>query len=126
MKITAPPTQQHTDNTFAERAIQTVQKIARSLLYDSDMDERWWPHAMTQAMFIHNQLAGATRGHITPFELFYGKQPDLRDMRHFGCTAYVVLRGSTRSTWLQHQPIVSKHLRPRALRGTYLSFSDAP
>ncbi|KAJ1038973.1 hypothetical protein NDA10_001740 [Ustilago hordei] len=57
-----------------------VQKIAQSLLYDSDMDKHWWPHAMTQAVFIHNQLVGTTRGHITPFELFYGKQPDLCDI----------------------------------------------
>ncbi|SAM85546.1 uncharacterized protein UBRO_20006 [Ustilago bromivora] len=37
-----------------------------------------------------------------------------------------MLRGSTCSTWLHNHPMVSKHLRPHALRGTYLGFSDAP
>ncbi|KAJ1027950.1 hypothetical protein NDA13_003402 [Ustilago tritici] len=124
VKITASPTQQHTDNAFAEQAIQTVQKIACSLLYNSDMDKCWWPHAISQAVFIHNQLMDTTRGHITPFELFYGKQPDLCNVQHFGCITYVMLRGSTQSTWLRSHPIVSKHLCPCALRGIYLSFSD--
>ncbi|KAJ1590989.1 hypothetical protein NDA11_004846 [Ustilago hordei] len=35
MKISASPTQQHTDNAFAKQAIQTIQKIAQSLIYDS-------------------------------------------------------------------------------------------
>ncbi|CCF52185.1 hypothetical protein NDA10_006404 [Ustilago hordei] len=57
MKISTSPTQQHTDNAFAEWAIQTIQKIAWSLIYDSGMDEQWWPHAILQAAFIHNRLA---------------------------------------------------------------------
>ncbi|KAJ1041808.1 hypothetical protein NDA14_002149 [Ustilago hordei] len=35
VKITASLTQQHTNNAFAKQAIQTIQKIAQSLLYDS-------------------------------------------------------------------------------------------
>ncbi|SOV09012.1 uncharacterized protein UDID_18232 [Ustilago sp. UG-2017a] len=73
VKITASPTQQHTNNAFAKRAIQTIQKIAWSLLYDSNTDKRWWLHAISQATFIHNHLAGTTRGNLTPFELFHGK-----------------------------------------------------
>lgn len=69
--MTASPTQQHLDNAFAERAIQTIQKIAWSLLYDANLAERWWLYAVSQAAFIHNRLAGTTHGHITPFELFH-------------------------------------------------------
>ncbi|SAM63998.1 uncharacterized protein UBRO_20431 [Ustilago bromivora] len=97
VKVTASPTQHHTDNAFAECAIQTIQKIARSLLYDTGMNERWWPHTIAQAAFIHNCLA-----------------------------AYVVLRGNTCSMWLRDHPVVSKHLCPCALQGTYLGFSNAP
>lgn len=100
VKISASPTQQHTDNAFAKRAIQTIQKIAWSLIYDSGMHERWWPHAMLQAAYIHNRLAGMTRGGVTPFELFFGHRPDLCHIHQFGCVAYVILRGSTHSTWL--------------------------
>ncbi|SPC63948.1 uncharacterized protein UHOD_11381 [Ustilago sp. UG-2017b] len=70
--------------------------------------------------------AGATRGHITPFELFYGKRPELYQLRRFGCVTYVILRGNTQSTWLHNHPVVSKHLQPHTLCGTYLGFSDAP
>ncbi|SOV04271.1 uncharacterized protein UDID_17048 [Ustilago sp. UG-2017a] len=71
VKISTSPTQQHTNNAFAKWAIQTIQKITRSLIYDSGMDKRWWPHATLQAAFIHNRLAGTTRGNVTPFELFF-------------------------------------------------------
>ena len=54
VKITASPTQQHMDNAFAEQVIQTIQKIAQSLLYDSKVNEQWWPHTIAQAAFIHN------------------------------------------------------------------------
>ena len=54
VKITTLPTQQHTNNAFAKQAIQTIQKIAQSLLYDSKVNEQWWPHTIAQAAFIHN------------------------------------------------------------------------
>ncbi|SOV09676.1 uncharacterized protein UDID_19281 [Ustilago sp. UG-2017a] len=125
VKTTASPTQQHTDNAFAEREIQTIQKIARSLLYSSNMDKLWWPHAISQATFIHNRLAGTTCRSIMLFELFYGKRPKLCHIRCFGCMVYMVLRGSTCSKWLHDHPMVSKHLRPCALRGTCCKWSRA-
>ncbi|CCF50667.1 uncharacterized protein UHO2_07256 [Ustilago hordei] len=100
VKITASPTQHHTDNAFTEWAIQTIQKIMHSLLYDSRMDECWWPHAIAQAAFIHNRLAGSTHGNVTPYELFYTEHPELHHIWHFGCVAYDILRGSTHLTWL--------------------------
>ncbi|SPC67663.1 uncharacterized protein UHOD_11788 [Ustilago sp. UG-2017b] len=61
-----------------------------------------------------------------PFKLFYGKHPELQQIQCFGCMAYVVLWGCTHSTRLHDHPVVSKHLCPRTLPGTYLGFSNAP
>ncbi|SOV03426.1 uncharacterized protein UDID_18665 [Ustilago sp. UG-2017a] len=63
----------------------------------------------------------AARHHLRSFN---AKIPSLRHVRHFGCATYVVLRGNTRTIWLRDNPVVSKHLRPRALRGTYLGYSN--
>ncbi|CCF48902.1 uncharacterized protein UHOR_13417 [Ustilago hordei] len=81
---------------------------------------------MLQAAYIHNQLAGITHGGIMPLELFFSHRPDLCHICWFGCMAYVILQGSTCSTWLRNHPVVSKHLWPHALWGTYLGFSDKP
>ncbi|SAM82126.1 uncharacterized protein UBRO_20634 [Ustilago bromivora] len=80
VKVTALPNQQHLDNTFTKQAIQTIQKIARSILYNVNLNKHWWPYTVSQAAFIHNRLAGATRRHITPFELSYRKCPELHQL----------------------------------------------
>ncbi|UTT91014.1 hypothetical protein NDA17_001991 [Ustilago hordei] len=80
VKVTAAPTQQHLDNAFTEQVIQTIQKIAQSILYNANLNEHWWPYAISQATFIHNWLAGTTRRNLTPFELFYGKCPELHQL----------------------------------------------
>ena len=100
VKVTASPTQQHSDNVFTEWAIQIIQKITQSILYDANVAKHWWPYAISQAAFIHNRLAGTMQGHVTPFELFYRKHPELCQIWHFGCIAYIILRGNTCTTWL--------------------------
>ncbi|SAM83650.1 uncharacterized protein UBRO_20094 [Ustilago bromivora] len=55
---------------------------------------------------------------------FNAEISSLHHVRCFGCTAYVILHGNTRTTWLRDNPVVSKHLRPQALRGTYLGYSN--
>ncbi|KAJ1604177.1 hypothetical protein NDA14_003947 [Ustilago hordei] len=102
VKVTASPTQQHSDNVFTEWVIQIIQKITRSILYDANVAKHWWPYAISQAAFIHNRLAGTMQGHVTPFELFYRKHPELCQIRHFGCIAYIILRGNTCTTCDDH------------------------
>jgi hypothetical protein len=60
IKVTASPTQQHTDNAFTECAIQIIQKITRCMMFDANISEQWWPYAISQAVYVHNQLAGTT------------------------------------------------------------------
>ncbi|SAM63157.1 uncharacterized protein UBRO_20160 [Ustilago bromivora] len=112
------------NNAFAECAIQMVQKITSCMLFDTNIGKRWWPFAISQVAYIHNQLTRTTRDGKTPFETFYGKVPELRHVCRFSCTAYVILRGNTRTTWLRENPVISKHLHPRALRSTYLGYLD--
>ncbi|KAJ1035289.1 hypothetical protein NDA13_000709 [Ustilago tritici] len=105
IKITASPMQQHTDNAFAEHTIQTIQKIACCMLFDTNIGERWWPYAISQAAYVHNCLAGTTQGSKMPFKIFYAKIPDLHHVCHFSCTAYVMLCSNTRTTWLRNNPV---------------------
>ncbi|SOV03717.1 uncharacterized protein UDID_19309 [Ustilago sp. UG-2017a] len=102
----------------------TLQKIAHCMLFDTNIEERWWPYAVSQAAYVQNRLAGTTRGGKTPYEIFYAKVPSLHHICCFGCAVYVVLCGNTRTTRLRDNPIVSKHLCPQALHGTYLGYSN--
>ncbi|KIS70414.1 uncharacterized protein UMAG_01584 [Mycosarcoma maydis] len=58
-----------------------------------------WPCAVSQSAFVHDRIAGATQG---------------------GCPSR-----RHHDNWLRDLPIVSKHLRPGALRGTYLGCLNA-
>ncbi|KAJ1026655.1 hypothetical protein NDA13_004028 [Ustilago tritici] len=90
IKITASPMQQHTDKAFVECAIQTLQKTAYCMLFDTNIGERWWPYAVSQAAYVHNRLAGTTRGGKMPYKIFYAEVPSLRHIRRSGCAAYIV------------------------------------
>ncbi|CCF50241.1 uncharacterized protein UHO2_06258 [Ustilago hordei] len=125
IKVTALLMQQHTDNAFTKCAMQSIQKVAQCRMFDSNVEEQWWPYTISQAAYICNWLAGTTQGNKTPFKVLYGKTPNLCNVCHFGCIAYVVLCGNTKTTWLCNNLTASKHLHPCTLQGMYLGYSSA-
>ncbi len=123
MKVTAAPTGQSTSNSIAERAIQSVETVARTLMHQMRVPETFWPEAFAQASYAMVRLASSSRGGKTPYELWFNRPPSLAHLRVFGCVCFVVLNKTTKSTW-SRSPYLSKHLRPRAVRGLYLGYSD--
>ena len=96
-------------NGVAERTIGVLFAATRTLLLDAALPPSFWSEALMTAVFIHNRLpTSANPGNASPFEMRYGRAPDLRRLRPFGTTAYVRVR--THLTKFQ----------PRALRGIFL------
>lgn len=88
----------HHQNPYAERAIQTITYMARTMLihakicWPDEFDIKLWPFALDYACWIHNHLPNKYTG-LAPEEIFSGSRLNctyLRRARVWGCPAYVL------------------------------------
>lgn len=85
-------------NGLCERANRTVIEKARCLLYDAKLDKRFWAEAANTAVYLKNRSI-ASGLQKTPYEMWYGKRPDLSHIRLFGCKAMVHVPKERRLKW---------------------------
>jgi hypothetical protein len=87
-QFTTPHTPEQ--NGVAERNWETINNMVRGMIKDAKLDERWCGLATLMAAEIRNQsLTNGLKSAKTPYEMFYGKKPDLNKLRKFGSVAYV-------------------------------------
>lgn len=85
--------------------------MAICMLLDSGLDKRFWGEAVLTATYIQNRIPSRSVPK-TPFEMSWGRKPDLDHMRVFGSPAYV------------HVPDVKRRkMEPKAKRLTFLGYS---
>lgn len=71
-------------NGMAERMNRTIVEKARCLLFDAKLSESFWAEAVSTAAYLINRspTSGTKK---TPFEIWFGSKPNLKDLRVFGC-----------------------------------------
>jgi hypothetical protein len=77
-------------NGKAERLNRTLMEKTRAMLKDAGLDAGLWGEAVVTANYLRNRspVAGKPK---TPWELFFGKKPNVSLLRTFGDTAYVLI-----------------------------------
>ena len=86
----APYTQHQ--NGVAERMIQSLQNMARTMLHEAHVAEGLWPEAMRTAAYLRNRSpTSALNNKMTPYEVWHGKKPSLAHVRPFSCPAYALV-----------------------------------
>ncbi len=83
---TVPYTPQQ--NGKAERLNRTLMEKVRAMLADSSLPKALWGEAIVTATLLRN-LSPFKDNEKTPYEMFYGKTPDVARLRTFGCKVYV-------------------------------------
>ncbi len=76
---------------MAERYNRTHQNKIRALLFDAGFPNTFWGWASDAATYIYNRVPHVANGNITPYEKFYGKRPNVRNIRVFGTLAHTLL-----------------------------------
>ena len=115
----------HHHNGVAERSIQTVMSIARTMLLHSAIhwpdvaDASLWPLAVDHAVRLHNYMPNPATG-ISPHDLFSKSRWSQVNFQHFhvwGCPVYVLDKtisdGKKLPRW-----------KPRSTRQVYVGLSD--
>lgn len=110
-------------NGVAERFNRYVLEITRALLIDSQINKRYWKYAVVTANYLRNKTT-LVKGSAdinddedgardkTPYELWYGHQPDLSCLRTWGCRVLYY-----------HKP--DSKLEPRVEEGTFLMYGKS-
>ncbi|GAA5904683.1 hypothetical protein JCM5296_003625 [Sporobolomyces johnsonii] len=104
----------HAQNGLIERQWRSVFDMARCWLAESGLPLSFWDLAVLSAIHVKNRLpTSANPGSISPFEAYYGRQPDVSHLRSWGCVVYVRVES----------PQTKVH--PRGLRGRFVGYLDA-
>lgn len=97
-------------NGVAERMNRTLVESARTMLKHARLSNTYWAEAVSTAAYIRNRLPSAALDNkVTPYELWYGSKPNVRDFRVFGCAAFAHVTSSLR------QKLDSKAIKVRFL-----------
>jgi hypothetical protein len=103
-------------NAVAEKAIATLTDMTRTFLLDAGAPQALWGEAMMYAAYVKNRTLFCKKREeysVTPFELLFGKKPDLSDLHVWGSVAYCHVAKSTRTKWA-----------PKALECVFIGVPD--
>ncbi|KAD4385131.1 hypothetical protein E3N88_25299 [Mikania micrantha] len=85
-QLTPPGTPQH--NGVSERRNRTLLDMVRSMMSRANLPHSFWSYALETAARIVNMVP-TKKVDKTPYELWYGRKPNLSYLRVWGCEAYV-------------------------------------
>ena len=98
-------------NGRIEREMRTVKDAARTMMHQVDAPQYLWAEAVGFAVHVQNRIVNRQSGERTPFEVIFGRKPNLSHIRKFGCRAYVQVPKEKRTAW-----------EPKATRGILVGF----
>ena len=76
-------------NGVSERRWQTIVEMARCMLTTAKLGNEFWVRVVQTALYIsYRCLEVSLLKGETPFEMFFGENPDLSNLKLFGCTAF--------------------------------------
>ena len=78
-------------NGIAERMIGWVHKAIKKVLAQARFPVRQWHHALKYVVYTRNRILNRYNQKQTPYELMFGKKPDLKGLLPFGCIGYCLI-----------------------------------
>ena len=103
-------------NGLAERTIGVLFAMVRTLVADAKLPLAFWGEMLITANYLRNRLpTSANPNNASPYEMRYGKQPDLRNLRPIG----------VRCTVLKHsKQINGSKAKSRGLKGILVGYGE--
>nr|GEV84246.1 hypothetical protein [Tanacetum cinerariifolium] len=77
-------------NRVAERKNRTLIEVARSMLADSKLPNKFWTEAVSNACYVLNRVSITHPHNKTPYELLSGKVPNICHLKPFGCQVTIL------------------------------------
>lgn len=83
------PAYVHELNGTAERFNRTIMNMSRCLLAEANVHKRYWPEIVCAATYLKNRTLANTVERKTPFEIFFGKKPNVTNLCLYGSKVFV-------------------------------------
>jgi len=96
-QTSAPYTPQQ--NGTAERTVQTLVGSARAMLQHSGMSKGFWGEAIRTSVHVLNRSPRKGLDWKTPYEVLFGRIPEVSYLRVFGCRAWVHTHKDQKKKW---------------------------
>ena len=77
------------ENGVVERKNRTVVEMVRTMLEHRELPQSLWAEATSTSVHILNRSPTAALQKKTPYDVYFGRKPDVSHFRVFGCDAYV-------------------------------------
>ena len=87
-KLTTHNTPEH--NGVAECLNRTLVECVHTILYDSGLLKNLWGETLLYVVWVKNRSATRALDGKTPYEMLYGKKPNLGDLPHWGAKCCVL------------------------------------
>ena len=100
----------HQSNGMAERYIQRIMNIARTIMLIYDCPLKLWSYAIEYASDLHNRSPIKELDWKTPYEIIFGEIPDISDLNAFYSPGLIYLSKEERA----------HSLSARALEGRFI------
>ncbi|GJY00990.1 retrovirus-related pol polyprotein from transposon TNT 1-94 [Tanacetum coccineum] len=108
--FSAPRTPQ--SNGVVERKNRTLQEMARTMLNEQSIPQKFWCNAVDTSTYILNRILIRPFLGKTPYELFKGKKPSLEHFKVFGSKCFI----------LNTKDYLTK-FDPKSTEGVFLGYS---
>lgn len=99
-------------NGLVERKHRHLSEMGRTLMIASSVPLYFWAEAICTSVFLIKRLPTPTLGWRSPFEALFGRLPDYKALRPFGCACYPHLA-----------PYTAHKLEPRSRQCLFLGYS---
>lgn len=86
-------------NGLIERDIRTIKESARTLLNNSKLNKNLWPEAINCAAYSLNRAINAANSIQTPYELWFGVKPSVKNLHTFGELAILKKPDRKMTSW---------------------------
>eukprot|EP00794_Sanderia_malayensis_P011639 gene11639-biopygen9313 len=84
-------------NGVSERMNRTLMESTRCMLHHAELPKMFWAEALNTAVYLWNRSPTVALDGVTPYERFFGKKPDVGNLKTFGCKAFVHIPSEKRS-----------------------------
>lgn len=86
-------------NGLCERLNRTVVERARCLLFDANLDKKFWAEAVHTAVYLRNRSLASGLNQRSPYEVWTGSKPDVSHIRIFGSIVMAHVPKTKRLKW---------------------------
>lgn len=95
-----------TQNGVSERKNRTLVESARSMMSHGKIPAEFWAEAINTAVYLRNRSPTTSLEGMTPYECLFGENPDVSNLRIFGCVAFTHIPEEQRKKFDEKSRIV--------------------